>query len=161
MAEVIIRKARREDCVAIIALIQELADFEKMSDGPKLDCKTLERDGFDGQPLFFCNVATFNEKVIGYALFFYAYSTWCGKAMFLEDLYVTPEFRGKHIGIRLLKSVAKEAIENGCCKMEFMVLKWNPATEFYKKYGASDLTVTENWHYYRFSDLKRLVSECE
>lgn len=67
----------------------------------------LERDGFDGQPLFLCNVATCNEKVIGYAMFYYTYSTWCGKAMCLEDLYVTSNFRGKHIGSKLLKAVAK------------------------------------------------------
>ncbi|KAH0945136.1 hypothetical protein HN011_002930 [Eciton burchellii] len=161
MAEIIIRKAKREDCAAIRALIQELADFEKMSDQPRIDYKTLERDGFDEHPLFFCNVATFDEKLIGYALFFYTYSTWRGKSMFMDDLYVTPQFRGKHVGIRLLKSVAKEAVENNCCRLDFMVLKWNPATEFYKIQGASDLTVTENWHYYRFPNLERLISECE
>lgn len=115
-------------------ILQELADFEKMPDEPKLDykskiyilfyiklikticyiackhyiiCLALERDGFDENPLFFCNVATFNEKVIGYALFFYTYSTWCGKTMCMDDLYVTSEFRGKHVGIKLLRSVAK------------------------------------------------------
>jgi len=67
----------------------------------------LERDGFDGQPLYFCNVATSNEKVIGYTLSYYTYSTWCGKSMYLEDIYVTPDFRGKHVGIKLLKAVAK------------------------------------------------------
>lgn len=66
----------------------------------------LERDGFDEQ-LFLCNVATSNEKVIGYTIFYHVYSTWRGKVMFLEDIYVTPEFREKHVGIKLLKAVAK------------------------------------------------------
>jgi GNAT superfamily N-acetyltransferase len=75
----------------------------------------LERDGFDGQPLYFCNVATCNEKVIGYTLSYYTYSTWCGKAMYLEDIYVTPDFRGKHVGIKLLKTVAKVYSVVGLC----------------------------------------------
>ncbi|EFN65440.1 Diamine acetyltransferase 2 [Camponotus floridanus] len=162
MTEIIVRRARREDCEAIMMLIQELADYEKMPDGPKIDYKTLERDGFEEQ-LFLCNVATFNEKVIGYTIFYYVYSTWRGKVMFLEDIYVTQEFREKHVGIKLLKAVAKEAVENNCSKLDFLVLNWNPAQEFYKKYGASDMTSKEQWHYYNFSDanLKRLASDSE
>ncbi|XP_011050425.1 PREDICTED: uncharacterized protein LOC105143672 [Acromyrmex echinatior] len=163
MSEIIIRKARREDCEAIRMFIQELADYEKMPDGPKIDYKTLERDGFDGQPLYLCNVATSDEKVIGYTLSYYTYSTWCGKSMYLEDIYVTPDFRRKHVGKKLLKAVAKEAIENDCHKLDFVVLKWNPAQEFYKMYRASDLTSKEQWHCYRFveEDLKKLASDCE
>ncbi|XP_018393474.1 PREDICTED: diamine acetyltransferase 2-like isoform X2 [Cyphomyrmex costatus] len=147
MSEIIIRRAKREDCEAIRTLIQELADYEEMPDGPQIDYKTLERDGFDGQPLYFCNVATSNEKVIGYTLSYYTYSTWCGKSMYLEDIYVTPDFRGKHVGSKLIKAVAK----------------WNPAQEFYKMLGASDLTSKEQWHCYRFveEDLKKLASDCE
>ncbi|XP_012225607.1 thialysine N-epsilon-acetyltransferase [Linepithema humile] len=160
MAEIIIRKARREDCKAIKTLIQELADYEKMPDGPTLDQETLERDGFDGQPLFFCNVATSNEKLIGYAIFYYSYSTWCGKIMHLEDLYVTKEFRGKGVGDKLLKSVAKESVDTNCNQLDFVVLNWNPAQEFYKKHGAKDLTSIEKWHYCRISnaELMKLAS---
>ncbi|XP_025985881.1 thialysine N-epsilon-acetyltransferase [Solenopsis invicta] len=163
MSEIIVRKAKREDCEAIRMLIQELADYEKMPDGPQIDYKTLERDGFDGQPLYFCNVATCDKKVIGYTLSYYTYSTWCGKAMYLEDIYVTPDFRGKHVGIKLLKTVAKEAIENDCHKLDFVVLNWNPAQEFYKIYGANDMTTKEKWHCYRFNEqeLKKLASNCE
>ncbi|XP_018307258.1 uncharacterized protein [Mycetomoellerius zeteki] len=163
MSEIIVRKARREDCEAIRTLIQELADYEKMPNGPEIDYKTLERDGFEGQPLYFCNVATSDEKIIGYTLSYYTYSTWCGKSMYLEDIYVTPDFRGKHVGSKLLKAVAKEAVETDCHKLDFVVLKWNPAQEFYKMYGASDLTSKEQWHCYRFieEDLKKLASDCE
>lgn len=162
MAEIIIRKARREDCKAIRALIQELADYEKMSDGPQIDYKSLERDGFDEQ-LFSCNVATSNEKVIGYAIFYHTYSTWTGKVMYLEDLYVTQEFRGKQVGSKLLKSVAKEAVKTNCVKMNFVVLNWNQAQEFYKLHGANDLTSLEKWHYYHIpsTEVIKLASECE
>ncbi|XP_014481671.1 PREDICTED: diamine acetyltransferase 2 [Dinoponera quadriceps] len=161
MAEVIVRKAKREDCKAIRDLILELAEYEKMPDQMEIDYKTLERDGFDGQPLFFCNVATIDEKIIGYTLFYYIYSPWVGKAMCLEDIYVTPEFRGKHIGDKLLKSVVKEAVENDCHQLDFIVLNWNPAQEFYKRRGACDLTEKEKWHRYRFSidDLRKLASD--
>ncbi|XP_025985879.1 thialysine N-epsilon-acetyltransferase [Solenopsis invicta] len=162
MSEIIVRKAKREDCEAIRMLIQELADYEKIPNGP-IDYKTLERDGFDGQPLYFCNVATYDKKVIGYTLFYYTYSSWYGKAMYLENIYVTPDFRGKHVGIKLLKTVAKEAIENDCHKLDFVVLNWNPAQEFYKIYGANDITTKEKWHCYRFNEqeLKKLASDCE
>ncbi|XP_032663417.1 leucine-rich repeat and guanylate kinase domain-containing protein [Odontomachus brunneus] len=163
MAEITIRKARREDCKAIRDLIQELSEYEKMPEQMEINYKTLEKDGFDGQPLFFCNVATSGEKVIGYALFYYIYSTWVGKAMCLEDIYVTPEFRGKYVGDKLLKSVAKAAVESNCRQLDFIVLNWNPAQEFYKKRGACDLTVEEKWHRYRFStdDLKKLAFDAD
>ncbi|KAG5308099.1 SAT2 acetyltransferase, partial [Acromyrmex insinuator] len=163
MSEIIVRRARREDCKAVQKLSKELMKYEKLSDKPEMDDETLERDGFDGQPLYLCNVATSDEKVIGYTLSYYTYSTWCGKSMYLEDIYVTPDFRRKHVGKKLLKAVAKEAIENDCHKLDFVVLKWNPAQEFYKMYRASDLTSKEQWHCYRFveEDLKKLASDCE
>ena len=71
------------------------------------NCLAFERDGFDGQPLYFCNVATCDEKIIGYAISHYNYATWCGKGMLLQDLYVIPDFRGKRVGSKLLKAVAK------------------------------------------------------
>ncbi|XP_076300968.1 thialysine N-epsilon-acetyltransferase-like [Lasioglossum baleicum] len=157
----IIRRAKREDCKAIRNLIQELADFEKMSDGPRIDHKTLEKDGFDTEhPFFICFVAEINGNVMGYAISYYTYSTWCGKAMYLEDIYVTQEYRKQHIGGELLKAVAKEAVDNNCCRLDFSVLEWNPAQQFYKIKGATDLTVDEGWHHYRFSDtaLKALAA---
>ncbi|KYN11554.1 Diamine acetyltransferase 2 [Trachymyrmex cornetzi] len=185
MSEIIVRRARREDCKAVQKLaqvffvitdknvgqllcikdiiLQELLDYEKLSDRPQIDDKTFERDGFDGQPLYLCNVATCDEKIIGYAVSHYTYSTWCGKGMLLEDIYVTPNFRGKHVGSKLLKAVAMEAIENDCHKLDFVVLEWNPAQEFYKRHGAIDLTSKEPWHRYRIfeENLKKLASDCE
>ncbi|XP_043790508.1 uncharacterized protein LOC122713799 [Apis laboriosa] len=153
MDEIIIRKAKREDCKAIRNLIQELADFENMSNEPKIDYTILETDGFDTEhPLFICYVAETNKHIIGYTILYYTYSTWYGKAMYLEDLYITPNYRGKHIGSRLLKTIAKEAIDNNCSRLDFSVLEWNPAQEFYKNKGAINITVEEGWHHYRFSD---------
>lgn len=153
MDEIIIRKAKREDCKAIRNLIQELADFENMSNEPKIDYIILETDGFDTKhPLFICYVAETNKHIIGYTILYYTYSTWYGKAMYLEDLYITPNYRGKHIGSKLLKTIAKEAIENNCCRLDFSVLEWNPAQEFYKNKGAINITAEQGWHHYRFSD---------
>ncbi|KAL2717745.1 diamine acetyltransferase 2 [Vespula squamosa] len=147
-----IREAKREDCFAIRTLIQELADYEKMSNEPKIDYKTLEQDGFDiKNPLFICYVATVDQRIVGYALSYYTYSTWGGRAMHLEDLYVTPNFRRKHIGIKLLKTIAKKAKDNGCCRLDFSVLKWNPAQEFYKSIGGINLTEETGWHQYRLT----------
>ncbi|KOC62112.1 Diamine acetyltransferase 2 [Habropoda laboriosa] len=72
--------------------------------------------------------------------------------MYLEDIYVTPKYRGKHIGSKLLKAVAKEATDSNCCRLDFSVLEWNPAQDFYKSKGAANLTIEEGWHHYRFSD---------
>ncbi|XP_017889561.2 uncharacterized protein LOC108630659 [Ceratina calcarata] len=159
---VIIRKAKREDCKAIRSLIQELADFERMPDGPKINSEVLEKDGFDtDHPLFICYVAEIDRNVVGYAISYYTYSTWGGKAMYLEDLYVTPNNRREHVGSKLLRAVAKEAVDNSCCRLDFSVLKWNPARDFYKSKGAIDITEEEEWHHYRFTNeaLKILATD--
>ncbi|EGI68250.1 Diamine acetyltransferase 2 [Acromyrmex echinatior] len=163
MSEIIVRRARREDCKAVQKLSKELMKYEKLSDKPEMDDETFERDGFDGQPLYFCNVATCDEKIIGYAISHYNYASWCGKGMLLQDLYVSPDFRGKHVGSKLLKAVAKDAIENDCRKLDFLVLEWNSAQEFYKRHGAIDLSTKEPWHRYRIlkNNLKKLASDCE
>ncbi|CAL7937792.1 unnamed protein product [Xylocopa violacea] len=143
-------------------IFPELADFEHMPNGPQIDYTVLEKDGFDTEhPLFICYVAEINKNLIGYAIAYYTYSTWCGKAMYLEDLYITPNYREKHIGSKLLKAIAKEAVNNNCCRLDFSVLEWNPACNFYKYKGATDMTIVEGWHHYRFSDtaLKILAAD--
>uniref|UniRef100_A0A8C8A1I9 Spermidine/spermine N1-acetyltransferase family member 2b n=1 Tax=Oryzias sinensis TaxID=183150 RepID=A0A8C8A1I9_9TELE len=85
--------------------------------------------------------------VVGYALYFYTYSTWKGRSIFLEDLYVMPEFRGNGIGKGLLCKVA----EVNCVRLQLSVLDWNtPSRDFYAAKGAQDLTVSEGWHAIRF-----------
>ncbi|CAH2069184.1 unnamed protein product, partial [Iphiclides podalirius] len=152
--EIIIRKGTTNDMVALADMIQELADFEKMPKGPKLSVKDLQRDGFETQPpAFLCKVAELKPSgpVVGYALYFPTYSTWEGKALMLEDLYVREKYRRRGIGQRLFYSVASEAAELGCSRLDFHVLAWNEARTFYEEIGARNLTESEQWCYYRLS----------
>ncbi|KAM9788573.1 diamine acetyltransferase 2b [Neosynchiropus ocellatus] len=154
-----IRAAIKEDCKEIWRLIKELAVYEKMPDQVKISHEELERDGFCQNPFYECLVAEVAEEnkssegftVVGYALYFYTYSTWMGRSMYLEDLYVMPEFRGNGIGKSLLSSVAKVGKDKQCVRLQLSVLDWNtPAREFYAAKGALDLTDSEGWHFIRF-----------
>ena len=106
-----VRKAKKEDCKEILRLIQELADYEKMPNGPRIGAETLEEDGFGSSRAFFeCFVAEAKSKpneLIGYVLYFYTYSTWEGRSVYMEDIYVTPSCRGLGIGTKLWQSVVK------------------------------------------------------
>ncbi|XP_049774134.1 thialysine N-epsilon-acetyltransferase-like [Schistocerca cancellata] len=173
MENVVIREARREDCKELRRLIQELADFEQMPDDCKLTVEGLERDGFDAvPPLFHCYVAEVSThvkdisatkeenvsdvlkmgdscaKLIGHALYFFSYSSQRGRTIYLEDIYVTPEYRGSKLGSALFDKVAKKGIETGCVQMDLVVLNWNPAQIFYKRKGATDITSEKNFNYY-------------
>lgn len=154
--ELHIREAKKEDMTAVAEMIQELADFEKMSDGPKMSVSDLERDGFERQPPeFYCKIAEVKrpgaEAVAGYALYFPTYSTWEGRSMMLEDLYVRSSQRRLGVGKRLFEAVAKEASTGGCSRLDFHVLEWNPARSFYEHKGAVNLTNKEQWCYYRLA----------
>ncbi|XP_046396866.1 thialysine N-epsilon-acetyltransferase [Ischnura elegans] len=165
MNNFIIREAVKEDCKEIRRLIQELADFEKMPNGPQIDTKVLEDDGFNSEhPIFGCIVAEVdgeNKEMIGYALYFIAYSTWMGKAIYLEDIYVSPQFRSQGLGSKLFDTIAKKGLELGCCRMDFRVLNWNPANEFYARKGAVDMTRLEGWHHYSLNkaNMEKLTSK--
>ncbi|KAF7992263.1 hypothetical protein HCN44_001588 [Aphidius gifuensis] len=154
MDNLIIREARVEDCQAIRDLIQELADFEKMPEGPKINTKDLEKDGFGDRPLFQALVAQLDDKIIGYTMYYNTYSPWGGKSMCLEDLYVCPDYQKKGIGSLLFDCVAKIAVDTNCYQLDFIVLEWNPATNFYKHKGAIDLTTTEKWQHYQEMKIK-------
>ncbi|XP_045503533.1 thialysine N-epsilon-acetyltransferase [Colias croceus] len=164
-SDITIREAKHEDMEAVAEMIQELADFEKMPDGPKLSVKDLQRDGFESNPpVFRCLVAEVanNQKpVVGYALYFPTYSTWQGRAMMLEDLYVRPSERKRGVGKKLFNAVAKQASSSGCSRLEFHVLEWNDARSFYERKGAVNLTNTEQWCYYRLTGdaLQQAASE--
>ncbi|KAJ2944074.1 hypothetical protein O0L34_g8412 [Tuta absoluta] len=155
--EILIRSSRRDDMVAVADMIQELADFEKMSDGPKLTVQDLQRDGFDSNPpAFKCLVAEYTGQesaplVVGYAIYFPTYSTWEGRAMMLEDLYVRLDMRRRGVGQMLFDAVAKEAYSTGCSRLDFHVLEWNDARAFYERKGAVNLTQEERWCYYRLA----------
>ncbi|CAK1600476.1 unnamed protein product [Parnassius mnemosyne] len=149
-SEVIVRDATINDMIAVADMIQELANFEKMPDGPKLTVKDLQRDGFETQPpAFRCKVAELKSEVVGFALYFNTYSTWEGKALMLEDLYVRENFRRRGVGQMLFYNVAAEAAATGCTRLDFHVLAWNEARSFYEAMGAENLTASQEWCYYR------------
>ncbi|CAG4989707.1 unnamed protein product [Colias eurytheme] len=163
--DITIREAKYEDMEAVAEMIQELADFEKMPDGPKLSVKDLQRDGFESNPPAFrclvAEVANTQKPAVGYALYFPTYSTWRGRAMMLEDLYVRPSERKRGVGNKLFNAVAKQASSSGCSRLEFHVLEWNDARSFYERKGAVNLTNTEQWCYYRLTGdaLQQAASE--
>jgi GNAT superfamily N-acetyltransferase len=136
-----IRSATREDVPVLLSLIRDLATYEKKRHKAVVTEDDLVRDGFGPQAKFRALIAEWEGKPAGYASFFYFYSTFQGRpALFLEDLFVFDEFRGKGIGKALLVAVAKLAIEEKCFGLRWEVLDWNrPAIKFYEKLGADFL----------------------
>ncbi|XP_002944368.3 diamine acetyltransferase 2 isoform X2 [Xenopus tropicalis] len=149
---------------------QELADYEKLPDQVRNSVEGLRRDGFEEpSPLFRCLVAEPTDgcgqgdgpALIGFALCYMTYSTWKGRALYMEDLYVMPQYRGKGVGSQLLAAVAEMCLSLGCCHLQFSVLDWNsPAISFYHSRGAKDLTQAEGWHMFRVlpEDLHQMIS---
>lgn len=133
----IIREGKKEDLQRALELIQELADFENASDEVALTVDMMEQDAFGKSPVFNLFVAEVKSQIVGIALYYYRYSTWKGKTMFLEDLVITPSERGKGYGKALFEAVIKRAKKNNCQRMSWQVLDWNdPAIKFYEKYNA-------------------------
>lgn len=132
-----LRKGEKKDCNAIMLLIMELASYEKASDEVTNTVEQLQADGFGENPLYECLVAEVDNKVVGLALWYYRYSTWKGKRLYLEDIIVTKEQRGKGIGKALFDLTITSARERNCTGMTWQVLDWNePALNFYKKYDT-------------------------
>ena len=136
-----IHRATREDVPTLLALIRQLAAFEKKPHKAVVTEADLLRDGFGAQQKFRALIAEWNGMPAGYASFFYFYSTFQGRAaLFLEDLFVLGDFRGKGIGKALLAAVAKLAMDENCFGLRWEVLDWNqPAIQFYEKLGATFL----------------------
>jgi GNAT superfamily N-acetyltransferase len=134
----VIRKAGTEDVGTILKLIRGLAEYEHAPDAAEASAEDLLRDGFGSNPKFHCVLADWEGETVGFALYFYNYSTWKGRpGIFLEDLFVWPEFRGKGIGKALLLHLAKIAVAEKCGRYEWLVLDWNtPSIEFYEGLGA-------------------------
>uniref|UniRef100_A0A5F9D4R6 N-acetyltransferase domain-containing protein n=1 Tax=Oryctolagus cuniculus TaxID=9986 RepID=A0A5F9D4R6_RABIT len=119
----------------------------------------LRADGFGENPFYHCLVAEILPEpgepqgpfVVGYGLYYYIYSTWKGRNVYLEDIYVMPEYRGQGIGTKIIKKVAEVALDKGCSQFRLAVLNWNKkAMDLYKALGAQDLTEAEGWHSFRF-----------
>jgi GNAT superfamily N-acetyltransferase len=132
-----VRIATVADVALIRRLIIELATYEKEL---HLVCTTeadIERDGFGDNPQFRVLIGEWHGKPVGFAVFFHYYSTWRGTGLYLEDLFVLPEFRGRGIGTALLASVARAAVQEGRVFVRWAVLDWNqPAIDMYKSLGA-------------------------
>ncbi|XP_065924222.1 thialysine N-epsilon-acetyltransferase-like [Magallana gigas] len=165
---IVVREALQTDCQGIMDLIMELAVYEKMEDQVKMKIETLQEDGFGNEKYFKCFVAERLEngasKLIGYALYYYIYSTWEGKCIYMEDFYVSPEYRGKGVGSRLMGSVCKIAVEKKCARVHFAVLGWNKSSiDYYKRQGAIDLTEVEDWHLFRLtgSALEKMAAKSD
>ena len=130
-----IRFATKEDVPFILEMIQYLADYENATNRVMITEGDLLRDGFSEFPLFKSIILEYEGKNAGMALFYNRYSTWRGKNLYLEDLFVLPEYRGKKIGLKAMKYLANYAIETGCKRFEWQVLDWNvPSINFYKSF---------------------------
>lgn len=141
-----IRAATPADVSLILAFIRALATYERAPDAVEATEEALLRDGFGPQPFFRCLIAEQDGHPAGFALFFFNYSTWMGKpGIYLEDIFVEPEFRGQGIGKALLRQVAAIALENHCSRLQWEVLDWNtPAIDFYRAMGAEFLDEWRN-----------------
>lgn len=141
------RYAERRDTGLILQFIRELADYEKMLDEVVADETILEEWIFDKQKAEVI-FALESGKEIGFALFFHNFSTFLGGAgIYLEDLYVKPEYRGKGYGKAILKKLAAIAVERGCGRLEWWCLDWNkPSIDFYLSLGAKTMS---DWTVYR------------
>jgi GNAT superfamily N-acetyltransferase len=149
--EYIIRNAEKEDMAQVLALVQELADFEKESDAVIISKEDLENDGFGERKLFHCFVAEVEKEIVGIALVYPRYSTWKGPAIHLEDLIVSERMRGSGLGTALLDEVVKYGHDLGVRRIQWEVLDWNePAIEFYEKKGAK---VLRDWDVVQMDEL--------
>src|SRR5271156_1481414 len=134
---VLIRPANVDDCAVLRTMIRELAEFERLLEFVTIREEDLARDGFGENPRFRGLIAEWDGQAAGYAVFFGYYSTWAGPALYLEDLFVREQFRGKGIGKALLAAVARITVKEGCYGMHWEVLDWNQkAIELYKALGA-------------------------
>ncbi len=154
----VIRKAEPGDVPQMLRMVRDLAEYEKDPQAVVATEADLLRDGFGPEPRYFCLMAEWSGAPAGFAFYFHTYSTWLGKwGLYLEDLFVKPEFRGKGIGKALLVELARIAVREKCGRVNWQVLDWNtPAIEFYQKLGARMLT---DWETFRLSGeaLERLA----
>ena len=141
MNEIIVRSATPSDVPMLFELIKALAEYEKLSHAVSGSVDLLEEHLFGERPFADAVVAEYGGETAGFALFFYNYSTFLTRpGIYLEDLFVLPEYRGRGIGKKLIIYLAKLAVDRNCGRLEWSVLDWNsPAIAFYKRIGADIL----------------------
>jgi GNAT superfamily N-acetyltransferase len=137
-AALTIRSGTARDVPTIVALIRGLARYERLARQMKATARAIRRDGFGRRRYFDTLICRRDGEPIGFALYFFTYSTFMGKpTLYLEDLFVVPAARGDGAGRALLQALARIAVRQGCGRMEWAVLDWNrPAIRFYEKLGA-------------------------
>lgn len=157
--ELVIKKACKNDTPLILSFIRQLAEYEKMSDEVVATEELMEEVLFGSNPAAEVVLAYYGEEPAGFAIYFFNFSTFVGRpGLYLEDLFVKPELRGKGIGKALLIHLAKIALERKCGRFEWSVLDWNePAINFYKSLGAKPM---DEWTVFRV-DGEKLKSLAE
>jgi GNAT superfamily N-acetyltransferase len=155
-----IRPATPQDARLILDFIRDLAEYERAPEAAVATEADLLRDGFGPNPKFQCVIAEWDGAPAGFAFYFYNYSTWQGRpGLYLEDLFVRPQYRGKSIGKALLVHLAQVAVRENCGRFQWQVLDWNtPAIQFYESLGARKLT---EWLTMRVEDedIERLAQQ--
>jgi len=143
-----IRQANEGDVDEILRLIQGLAEYEEEPDAVKASQADIRRDGFGERPVFQTLIAEIDGQAHGFALYFFTWSSWEGRStLYLEDLFVEPEARGRGLGAKLFKELAHVAVQKSCARFEWSVLDWNVlARNFYHKLGAKHM---QGWLPYR------------
>lgn len=142
--DITLRLAQQQDVPTILAFIQGLAEYEKLADQVVATEEKLTQTLFGEKPYAEVVIAEYQQQAAGFALFFHNYSTFLAKpGIYLEDLFVLPQYRGKGLGKVLLSYLAKLAVERDCGRLEWSVLDWNqPAIDFYQAQGA---TMLHDW----------------
>lgn len=157
-----IRPATPNDIGLILQFIRDLAEYEREPQAVTATEVDLARDGFGSNPKFRVVIAEWDGMPAGFALFFYNYSTWLGRpGLYLEDLFVRPQFRGKGVGKNLLLYLARLAVQENCGRFQWQVLDWNtPSIKFYESLGAG---VMKEWLTMRVEGeaLKRMAGEAK
>ena len=145
-----LRFAKPADAATILSFIRALAEYEKMPHAVETTEQTLATQLASSSPPFECLLAEEGATPVGFALLFHTYSTWRGRrGIWLEDLFVLPEWRRRSVGRTLLDKIVSLAKERGCGRVEWSVLDWNqPAIDFYRAYGADLL---EEWRICRMT----------
>ncbi len=138
-----IRIGEKKDLPHVLELVKELAAYEKAPEEVINTVALMEQDGFGSNPIYGLFVAENENGIVGISLYYWRYSTWKGKRLYLEDIIVTEKERGSGIGKLLFDRTMQKALEENCSGMMWQVLEWNePAINFYKKYGAK---LDEEW----------------
>lgn len=145
-----VRPVEDRDVDSVVAMVHELATYERASDQCRLSADQLRAALFGPRPALFCHVAEDDDAVVGMALWFLNFSTWDGvHGLYLEDLYVRPEHRGGGHGRALLAELAAECVRRGYSRLQWWVLDWNsPAIEFYRGLGAAAM---DEWTVFRLT----------